>query len=172
MHLYAQHTPKLWPSKAVLTPIYFSKNHIHFSLTTEEFNPCVVRVFTNIQGTCKKTPRFGASINRLQKCLSYARFAPTTLSAEWDRRDDLNYSAKQFQQAPHYLIEWMHFNLPGADVSQVALGVVLQVVGDGHPDGALAALDVVLEYYAGYRTAFAHTGTVAWGYKCYDDEWL
>lgn len=59
----------------------------------------------------------------------------------------------------------MDLNLAGADVPEVSLRVVLQVVGHGHPDGTLAALDVVLEYYTRYRTALTHTRAVAYVIK-------
>ena len=61
----------------------------------------------------------------------------------------------------------MHINLPGADVPEVPLRVVLEVVGHGHPDGALAALDVVLEDNAGDRAAFTNSCAVAWGVQLY-----
>ena len=35
--------------------------------------------------------------------------------------------------------------MSGADITEVALGVVLEVVGDRDPDGALSLLTVVLQ---------------------------
>lgn len=54
----------------------------------------------------------------------------------------------------------MHVNFGGSNIPQVPLGVILEVVGDGHPNSSLATLQVVLEYDARDRTAFTHTGTV------------
>lgn len=54
----------------------------------------------------------------------------------------------------------MHFNLGSADISEVSLSVIFEIIGNGHPDGTFATLQVVLEDNAGDRTTFTHTGTV------------
>ena len=64
--------------------------------------------------------------------------------------------------ATAHLVQGVHGDLAGADVAQVAIGVVLEVVGHGHPDGLLAAVQVVLVDETGDRAALADTGTVTW----------
>jgi hypothetical protein len=60
------------------------------------------------------------------------------------------------------LVQGMHLDPAGADVLQVPLGVVLEIVRDRYPDGALASFQVVLEDDAGDRATFADAGAVTY----------
>ena len=64
------------------------------------------------------------------------------------------------QKTAIYLAEKVNVDAPGPDVFQVSLGVVLEVVGHGHPDGLLAALQEVFVDEAGDGAAFADAGAV------------
>ena len=44
-----------------------------------------------------------------------------------------------------HFAEEVDVDVAGADVAEVSLGVVLEVVGDRDPDGALSLLTVVLQ---------------------------
>jgi len=61
-----------------------------------------------------------------------------------------------------YLAEEMDVNSFCADVFEIALRVVLEVVGHRHPEGLLSALAKVLKDKAGNCSALTNTGTVAW----------
>ena len=60
------------------------------------------------------------------------------------------------------VIEREGFDVTGAHVLQVALGVDVEIVRDGEPEVFLAPAQPVLKDQARDRTALAHAGCIGW----------